>query len=181
MLVAAAAESAQHMCAATLCVCLQPKHVVEITPCCVCCVAPLPAGVLWCMSLFSDLTPELWNAATNMLAAPHAAAALQPAALTQIYQVRQISDMPGVCISCPMLPACRCEQRPPCCQCAGQCCHPPGGVAVEGALSLAAHNSVSHCFKHCTCKGSVARPHGSVCQPFLCMCCCCCCRCCPAL
>jgi hypothetical protein len=39
------------------------------------------------MSLFSDLTPELWNAATNMLAAPQAAAALQPAALTQIYQV----------------------------------------------------------------------------------------------
>lgn len=50
-------------------------------------VLALPAGLLWCMSLFSDLTPELWNAATNMLAAPQAAAALQPAALTQIYQV----------------------------------------------------------------------------------------------
>jgi hypothetical protein len=40
------------------------------------------------MALFSDLTPELWNAATSMLAAPQAAAALQPAALTLLYQVR---------------------------------------------------------------------------------------------
>jgi hypothetical protein len=41
------------------------------------------------MALFSDLTPELWNAATNMLATPQAAAALQPAALTQLYQVKR--------------------------------------------------------------------------------------------
>jgi hypothetical protein len=49
--------------------------------------APQLAGVLWCLALFSDLTPELWNGATAVLAQPHAAAALQPAALTQLYQV----------------------------------------------------------------------------------------------
>lgn len=45
-------------------------------------------GALWCLALFSDVTPELWNAATGLLAQPAAAAALQPAALTQVYQVR---------------------------------------------------------------------------------------------
>jgi hypothetical protein len=61
-----------------LCACLDPACLYNATA----------AGALWCLALFSDLTPELWNAATALLAQPQAAAALQPAALTQLYQVR---------------------------------------------------------------------------------------------
>jgi hypothetical protein len=92
------------------------------------------AGVLWCMSLFSDLTPELWNAATNMLAAPQAAAALQPAALTQIYQVRTaaftlcIVDMR---VSCCLPPWTTCSSGSLCFQC---CQH----RQVSGTLLTAA-------------------------------------------
>lgn len=46
--------------------------------------------------MFSDLTPELWNAATNTLSQQQATAALQPAALTQIYQVSLVVSSVGV-------------------------------------------------------------------------------------
>eukprot|EP00878_Enallax_costatus_P024218 GHUV01025826.1.p1 GENE.GHUV01025826.1~~GHUV01025826.1.p1 ORF type:complete len:216 (+),score=63.77 GHUV01025826.1:270-917(+) len=41
---------------------------------------------LWCFSLFKDLTPELWNAAMGVLSQPQVTAAIQPAALAQLYQ-----------------------------------------------------------------------------------------------
>ena len=54
-----------------------------------CPVLSCVSGALWCYALFNDLHPDLWNPVTTHLAQPHAAAALQPVALTQIYQVRQ--------------------------------------------------------------------------------------------
>lgn len=52
------------------------------------------AGVLWCLALFSDLTPELWNPATELLAP--AASALQPAVLTQLYQAyMRVTKLPA--------------------------------------------------------------------------------------
>jgi hypothetical protein len=83
---------------------------------CVMCVCT--PGVLWCMALFSDLTPELWNAATSMLAAPQAAAALQPAALTLLYQVRP--------------PACTCTRQ------SEVCYYWQAGHAPDGTLAGAA-------------------------------------------
>jgi hypothetical protein len=46
------------------------------------------ASALWCFCLFKDLSPELWNGAMGLLAQPAVAAAMTPAALSQLYQVR---------------------------------------------------------------------------------------------
>jgi hypothetical protein len=64
------------------------------------------ASALWCFCLFKDLSPELWNGAMGLLAQPEVAAAMTPAALSQLYQVRllQLSGASLLylvsCVSC---------------------------------------------------------------------------------
>jgi hypothetical protein len=48
------------------------------------------ASALWCFCLFKDLSPELWNGAMGLLAQTAVAAAMTPAALSQLYQVNEL-------------------------------------------------------------------------------------------